>query len=160
MIDKDLTKKEAGIAINEQAIPTETMKSTGTYTSERMAEAPEEGFREVLGIRIIENGVGYAVGEMDIQPTHLNPLGVVHGGCMFSIADTVSGVSALGRGGRVTTVSGNISYLRAGKDTTKIVAKARETKYGRTFSVCEAQLFDDKDNLLAITTMTFFHLND
>lgn len=160
MIDNDLFKNEAEASATEAVSPSETSKNTGTYTCERMAGAPEEGFREVLGIRIIENGVGYAVGEMNIEPYHLNPLGVVHGGCLFTIADTISGVSALGRGGRVTTVSGNISYLRAGKDTAKIVAKARETKYGKTFSVCEAQLFDDKENLLAITTMTFFHLND
>lgn len=135
-------------------------EKAGTYSAERMAGVTEEGFRESIGICITDSGVGYAEGEIKILPCHMNPLGVVHGGCLFTLADTVSGLSALGRGGSVTTVSGNISYLKAGKDTEKIVAKARETKYGRTFSVCETQIFDDKDNLLAITTMTFFHLHN
>lgn len=115
-------------------------------------------FRDKIGVIILERGLGYAKGEIEILPWHLNVLGVVHGGCLFSLADTISGVSALGRGGRVTTVNGNINYLKAGKDTTKIVAEAREIKYGRTLSVCECKLSNDKGELLATTTMTFFHL--
>lgn len=125
-------------------------------------KSAEEGadFRVTLGIRFLVREPGYAKSEMEILPHHLNPLGVIHGGCLFTIADTTSGASALGRGGRVTTVNGSINYLKAGKNTTKIVAEAREIKYGRTLSVCDCKIFDDKDNLLATTTMTFFHLPD
>lgn len=124
--------------------------------------ALEEGtdFRVALGIRFLERGLGYAKAEMDILPWHLNALGVVHGGCLFSLADTTSGASALGRGGRVTTVNGSINYLKAGKNTAKIMAEAHEIKYGKTLSVCEAKIYNDKEELLATTTMTFFHLKD
>lgn len=117
-------------------------------------------FRTGLGIRFLECKAGYAKGEMDILPCHLNVLGVIHGGCLFSLADTISGTAVVGHGHRVTTVNGSINYLRAGKNTSKIIAEAKEVKYGRTFSVCEAQIFDDKGTLLAITTMTFFHLGE
>lgn len=116
-------------------------------------------FRLALGIRFLEREIGYAKGEMEILPWHMNVLGIIHGGCLFSIADTVSGAAAASHGGRVTTVNSNINYLKAGKNTSKITAIAHETKYGRTLSVCDAQIFDDKDNLLATTTMTFYHLN-
>lgn len=117
-------------------------------------------FRISLGIQFIERRAGYAKGEMEILPHHMNVLGIIHGGCLFSIADTVSGASVAGHGHRVTTVNANINYLKAGKNTRKIIAEAHEVKYGRTFSVCNAQVFDDKGNLLATTTMTFYHLKD
>lgn len=125
-------------------------------------DALEKGtdFRIAVGVRFLEREIGYAKAEMDILPWHLNPLGIIHGGCLFTLADTTSGASALGRGGRVSTVNGSINYLKAGKNTTKIVAEAHEIKYGRTLSVCEAKIFNDKGELLATTSMTFFHMKD
>ena len=41
-----------------------------------------------------------------------------------------------------------------------MTAEAREVKYGRTFSVCDCQIFDDREKLVATTTMTFYHLVD
>lgn len=117
-------------------------------------------FTEMLGVRFLVREMGYAKSEMEILPCHMNVLGIIHGGCLFTLADTTSGASSLGRGGRVTTVNGSINYLKAGKNTKKLVAEAREVKYGRTLSVCDCKIFDDKDNLLATTTMTFFHLPD
>ena len=35
---------------------------------------------------------------------------------------------------------------------------ARTVKHGKTFSVCDCQVFDDTDALIAATTMTFYHL--
>lgn len=139
----------------------ETVEMKGTGDAVAGDEAPgAQDFRLTLGIRFMERRIGYARGEMDIKPWHMNVLGVIHGGCLFSLADTVSGAAAASHGGRVTTVNGSINYLKAGKDTSKIVAIAREIKYGKTLSVCDAQIFDERENLLATTTMTFFHLKD
>lgn len=160
-----LEAHKKGLIMDEKTMRhTEETKKGGTYNAPQPdimeGEQGEREFRRTLGIRFVERREGYAKGEMNISPSHLNVLGVIHGGVLFSLADTVSGASALGRGGRVTTVNGNINYLKAGKDTSKIVAEAHEIKYGRTLSVCEAKVYDDKDNLLATTTMTFFHLKD
>lgn len=116
-------------------------------------------FREKIGIETLERRPGYAKCEIKIEPWHLNVLGVIHGGVLFSLADTVSGTAAAASGEyRVTTVNGSINYLRAGKNTSKITAEAVEIKNGRTFSVCDSKIYDDKGVLLATTTMTFYHL--
>ena len=120
----------------------------------------EGDFRDTLGIRIVERGVGYAKGEMTIKKMHLNPLGIIHGGCLFSLADTVSGTAIMGHGHKVTTVNGSINFLRPGKAEGKVTAVAREVKYGRTLSVCDCQIFDDSDQLIATTAMTFYSLKD
>lgn len=124
-------------------------------------EAPgQNDFRMAMGIRFLERENGHARAEMEIESWHINVLGIIHGGVLFTLADTTSGAAAATHGGRVTTVNSNINFLKAGKDTTKIVAEAQEIKYGRTISVCDAKIFDDKGNLLATSTMTFFHLKD
>lgn len=112
-----------------------------------------------IGIETLERRPGYAKCEIKIEPWHLNVLGVIHGGVLFSLADTVSGTAAAASGEyRVTTVNGSINYLRAGKNTSKITAEAVEIKNGKTFSVCDSKIYDDKGALLATTTMTFYHL--
>ena len=124
------------------------------------SDAPErEDFRERVGLTIVEARKGYARGEIELKPWHMNVLGIVHGGVLFTLADTVSGTAAVtGQNYGVPTVNGTINYLRAGKDTKKIIAEAHEIKNGKNFSVCECKVFDDKENVLAVTTMTFFHL--
>lgn len=122
-------------------------------------EPKPEDFREKIGLEILERRPGYAKGMIEIKPWHLNVLGVVHGGVVFTLADTVSGTAAAtGHEYGVPTVSGNINYLKAGRNTSKLIAEAQEIKNGYTFSVVDCKVFDDRENLLATTTMTFYHL--
>ena len=138
-------------------------KEEGTFAdvwANRGPDAPRmEDFREKIGLEILERRPGYAKGQIVLQPWHLNVLGIVHGGVLFTIADTVSGTAAVtGHDYAVPTVNGTINYLKAGRKTSKIIAEAREIKNGNTFSVVECQVFDDRENLLATTSMTFYHL--
>ncbi|MBP3926757.1 MAG: PaaI family thioesterase [Clostridium sp.] len=135
----------------------------GTYADAWVNKAPgapeQEDFRKWIGLKIIEARPGYAKGEIELKPWHMNVLGIVHGGVLFTIADTVSGTAAVtGHEYSVPTVNGTINYMRAGKDTKKIIAEAHEIKNGKNFSVCECKICDDKENVLAVTTMTFLHL--
>ena len=116
-------------------------------------------FRDHIGIEILEKRPGYARGQIVLKPWHLNVLGIVHGGVLFSLADTVAGTAACtGRDYAVPTVNGLISYLKAGHRTSRIVAEAEEIKNGNAFSVCECRICDDQGKLLATTTMTYYHL--
>ena len=102
---------------------------------------------------------GYAVGEIVLKPWHMNILGIVHGGVLYSLADTVGGTAAMtGRDYAVPTVDGTIHYLKAGKNISKIIARAQEIQNGYAFSVCECKIYDDKETLLASATMTYYHL--
>ena len=128
------------------------------HVKENRQNTEEPDFRTALGIKIVDRVAGWARGEMKAEKLHLNPLGIIHGGCLFSLADTVSGTAIMGYGCRVTTVNGSIQFLRPGKPEGTIMAVARTVKHGKTFSVCDCQVFDDTDALIAATTMTFYHL--
>ena len=100
-----------------------------------------------------------AIFRLEIRPESKNPLGIVHGGVLYSLADTVGGTAAMtGRDYAVPTVDGTIHYLKAGKNTSKIIARAQEIQNGYAFSVCECKIYDDKETLLASATMTYYHL--
>lgn len=128
--------------------------------NELKAEQPEPAmdFNTGLGIRYLKIEPGYARTEMDVFPCHLNVLGGVHGGCLFTLADTTIGASIAAYGSHVTTVNSSINFLKKAQNTSKLIAEAKIVKHGRTFSVSDGKIFDDKGNLLATTTMTFFHL--
>lgn len=116
-------------------------------------------FRKKIEMEITEARPGYAVGEIVLKPWHMNILGIVHGGVLYSLADTVGGTAAMtGRDYSVPTVDGTIHYLKAGKNTSKIIARAQEIQNGYAFSVCECKIYDDKETLLASATMTYYHL--
>lgn len=51
-------------------------------------------FIELIGIKIIEADEGYCKAELEVDDRHLNPLGTVHGGCLYTLADTVAGFAA------------------------------------------------------------------
>mgnify|MGYP000123330926 CR=1 FL=1 len=46
-------------------------------------------FRKKIEMEITEARPGYAVGEIVLKPWHMNILGIVHGGVLYSLADTV-----------------------------------------------------------------------
>lgn len=116
-------------------------------------------FCRKMEMETIECRPGHAVLEICLKSWHMNILGIVHGGVLYSLADTAGGVAAMtGRDYAVPTIDGTIHYLKAGKDTSKIIARAEEIRCGRAYSVCECKIYDERETLLATATMTYYHL--
>ena len=70
-------------------------------------------FAKLLGIELTELSDGYAKATMKVTKEFLNPIGSLHGGCLYTIADIVGGAAASSYGIHVTTIDGNFHYLRA-----------------------------------------------
>lgn len=122
----------------------------------RMIE--ENTYAKAIGLEMLELREGYAVGRIPVKEESKNPLGTMHGGCLYSLADIVSGTAATLRGSYVTTVSGEFSYLRPAADTEYVTAKAQEIRFGRHLAVYRVDLVDDAGTILDIATFTFFDL--
>ena len=119
-----------------------------------------KGFTGYLGMRLTKIEDGYAEGEIEINENHLNILDSVHGGCIFSLIDTVGGSAAMSKGNFITTSSCNITFLSPAINTKKIKAVAKEVKNGKTLMVYDIELFDDNEKLIAKATGTFFRLHE
>jgi len=74
-----------------------------------------DGYAKHIGFHVKYTGDGSGSGELEVQDIHLNPNGVVHGGAIFSLADTTMGAalfSSLAKGEICATIQINISYFK------------------------------------------------
>jgi len=52
---------------------------------------PQSGYQQLMGYRLVEWREGLAIAELAVGPQHLNISGVLHGGVLMSLLDTVCG---------------------------------------------------------------------
>ena len=112
-------------------------------------------FSGYIGVRILSVGPEGALGELPVTPEVLNPRGIVHGGALATLADTVAG-AAVGAvtGHTCVTASYGLSFLRQATGS-KIMGKATPEKVGRRICVMHVDLTDDKNTKVATGEFTF-----
>lgn len=115
-------------------------------------------FAAKIGIEILDIYKGYVNTRVKKRMELENIYGDLHGGCLYTIADNMAGVAAGTYGYYVTTVNGSIQYLKAGRNTEYIYCKAKVIKAGKTISVVQAEITDDKGTLLNTAEFTYFNL--
>lgn len=115
-------------------------------------------FARLLGVSLTEISLGAAKGMVQTRPEHINPIGSVHGGCMFTLADIVGAAAASSYGEQITTLDSTIHYLKAGLNSTCIYADAQVLKHGKRITVVEVSITDQDGELLSSVTLTFMSL--
>lgn len=124
---------------------------------ERIARSP---YHVWTGIELAEVDEGRVVMRMDLRPEHLNPQGIVHGGVIAGLLDSVCGLclrTILPPGLTHRTVQLNVNFLRAGV-TGHLVATGRAVHRGRTTGYSEGEVHDAEGRLMARATGTFVNL--
>ncbi len=110
----------------------------------------------VFGFRIAELEPGSIVFECEPDGSSYNPLGVVHGGLVCTLADTVCGCAVhtmLPAGTSYTSIDLTVSYLRAvtlESGTLRATGVAR--KVGRRVAFSEASIVDGLGREVATAT--------
>lgn len=111
------------------------------------------GFLDKIGGRLTLWEPDRAVIELDVGELHLNGIGVVHGGVMATLIDTVGA-----RAGVFCTVAGNVRQAMTVSLNVNLVgnigegvliAEARVRKAGKTIFVSSCDVHDGDGNLLA-----------
>lgn len=116
-------------------------------------------FTREMGVRVVEVRKGYAKLRMTVDEKHTNALGVVHGGCLFTIADSVCGVAASSYGSQSVTVNASINYLSPALRIKELIGEAKAVKHGNRIRVFQATVKDESGNLLACGEFTYYDLN-
>lgn len=117
-------------------------------------------FANYIGFQIDKLDEGYAEGRMKLSKEHRNPIGSVHGGCLYTCADVAGGTAASTYGDRVTTLDSTIQYLRPGLlDSTELIATGKVLKRGRRAIVSQIEIKDQNGKLLCTGTFTFMVLH-
>ena len=116
------------------------------------------GFSTHNGIRILKVGVHHCAGELSIGQKTQNSLGMVHGGALFSLADTVAGVAVCSGGVSAVTVSSSFDFLRAPKGTV-VRCEAESMKVGSKIAVFRCVITDEAGELVAVGQFSFLILS-
>ena len=110
----------------------------------------------VFGFRIAELDHGRIVFECEPDESTYNPLGVVHGGLVGTLADTVCGCAVhttLPAGTTYTSIDLSVSYLRAVTlDSGTLRATGVARKVGRRVAFAEASIVDGGGREVATAT--------
>jgi acyl-CoA thioesterase len=101
-------------------------------------------FAQLVGftLRLGRRGSGSCTAALDVRPELLNPNGVVHGGALFAMADTVMGAAlytTLEPGENCATIEIKIHFLQPAIKG-KIRCRTRLVHRGRRIAVLEAHL--------------------
>jgi uncharacterized protein (TIGR00369 family) len=125
-------------------------------------ELPPPPIVELFGIRLLSAEPGTVRMSLVPDESHYNPLGMVHGGAIATLMDSVMGCAVhttmpLGRG--YTTLNISVSYVRPVTTATgEVVAEGTVVHAGRSTAIAHGRLVDGQGKLLATaeTTCLFF----
>lgn len=130
------------------------------YDFLRQRVQKDDGFIQYSHLTFTEFGLGSVKAEIEVKEDQLNPMGSVHGGCLFSICDTVGGTAAMTHGIAVTTTMGTISYLNPAAGCDKLYAEAVELKAGRTLYRYDVYIRDGEGMLICKADMEYYRLDE
>jgi uncharacterized protein (TIGR00369 family) len=119
-------------------------------------ELPPPPIAMLLGMGISSVEDGEVAFTLDPHASHYNPIGVVHGGVLSTVLDTVTGCavhSTLQPGWGYTSIDLNVSYLRGVTlDSGLLTFTGRVIKRGRRVMFTTAEGVDAAGNIVATAT--------
>jgi acyl-CoA thioesterase len=104
---------------------------------------------QYLGIELLEVAEGEATSRMKVKDEHLNGIGTVHGGAIFTLADFTFAVAANSHGNVTVAINANISFMKAAFKGT-LTANAMEVSINPKLATYTVNVTDDDGNLIAI----------
>lgn len=118
----------------------------------------DSDFSKHMGLYVIAQSTGYCKVRLDVKKEHMNPIGSVHGGALFTMADEACGIAASTTGGICTTVDSHIEFLNAAIGVEYLTAEAKPKKIGKKIRSFIVEIKDEKDRLIATADFIFFCL--
>ena len=115
-------------------------------------------FLENNHMHITKLETGYSEITMDVQEEMLNIHGFVHGGILFSLADTAAGSASFTSGRESVTLNGDIRFLRPAMQGI-IKAIATQISITKSTGTYKVDIYDNSDRLLAIATFSMFFID-
>jgi len=113
-------------------------------------------FAVATGVFLVAGAPDQVTGSLPWAPERCTAGGLMHGGALMTLADSVGAVCAflnLPPGSSTSTVSSTTSLVRGVRSGTAH-AVARPAHVGRSFILVEVEITDDDGRLVARTTQT------
>ena len=113
-------------------------------------------FAQTCGVRLLTTTPGEVRGELDWAAERCTTAGVLHGGALMTLADSLGAVCAflnLPAGATTSTIESKTNFFRAVRDGT-VSGTAKPVHVGRTTIVVQTELRDGQSRLVALVTQT------
>ena len=111
----------------------------------------------MMGIQISTLSDGEVTLSMQVDSEiHTNVYGIVHGGSLFTLVDSVMGVAGLTTGNLVVTSDINIRFITNSKKRNILTATGRIIHKGRDSLITEAEIRDKRQRLLVKAQGSYF----
>ena len=130
-----------------------------------MAVADLPAFTRLLGVNVLHRSPERSEAELPVRAELCNRRGVLHGGAMMALGDTLGGMAAsisLPDGGRTATIESKTNFFAAVQKGDTGHAVCMPLHRGRTTIVLETRITRGDGKLAAIVTQTqlIFDNND
>jgi uncharacterized protein (TIGR00369 family) len=115
-------------------------------------EYAKAGFDQLIGLEITDVGADEVRASLVVTPDLLQPYGLLHGGVLCSIVETlgsVGGATWFGERGNVVGTSNHTNLLRSARDGAQLQAVATPVHRGRTSQLWSVEVRDEQDKLVA-----------
>lgn len=112
-------------------------------------------FARFNAIKLISVGEGEATAEMVISENHLNGVGIVQGGALFTLADFAFAAASNSPGPIAVASNASISFFK-GISSGTLKAVARQISRGKTLGTYTVDILDEEGTKIALFTGTAF----
>lgn len=106
-------------------------------------------FVQRCGIELISVTPGHAVARMPVQPWHMNSVGIVQGGAIFTLADFAFAAASNSHGKVAVGINVSITYMKSVKAGV-LQAEAKEVATNPKLGTYLVHVTDENNNLIAV----------
>ena len=121
---------------------------------------PISSFDDLLGLRLDEVTKDGVTASFEVRPELQQPYGILHGGVLCSVVETVGSVSgAAWYGGAVVGTSNHTNFLRATRSG-RLTARSTPIHRGKTQQLWDVDITDEQGRLVAKGQLRLANLDD
>lgn len=110
---------------------------------------------QTVGIELLELSTGYAKAKLEIGERHLNGLGTVQGGAIFTLADLALAAAANSHGTAAVLINATTSYFIAVSEGT-LTAEAVEESRNPKLATYTVKITNQNNDLIAQMLATVY----
>jgi len=130
---------------------------TSSETFEAIKRSVErEPYSQILGIRLADLDIGWAVTEMEFSGDIENLFEMAHGGAIFSLIDEAFGAAANSCGTVALALNVNVTYLHPPSPGETLRAEATEISRTKRISTYEIRVVGEDGELIATSQATAY----
>jgi acyl-CoA thioesterase len=109
-----------------------------------------DSFSKWMGLEVDEVGIGYCKLHYTVKDEMLNGFSNIHGGILFSAADSAFAFACNSHGIFTVALDVTISFTRPAKSGDLLVVEAKETYLGKKTGLYDIKTTNEKGELVAL----------